>query len=348
MPTGYTNSPAEFQQCMVFILQDEIPHTTNIFIDDLPIKGPVSAYLDENDEPETLPENPGIQCFIWEHAVDVNRIMRRIEESGATFSAKKTQICCPEVVIIGHKCTPEGRLPNDDRVSKILNWPPPSTVKEARGFLGLCGTVRIWIKDYSHLAHPISELWRKSEEFVWDERRQKAYDTLKKLVSSAPALNPIDYASELPVVLSVDSSYIAVGAILAQMDEQGRKRPAQYGSIPMNERESRYSQPKLELYGLFRALRNFWIFLIGVKNLHVEVDAKYIRGMLNEPDLQPNAAINRWIQGILMFGFTFIHVPATKHVGPDALSRRPLGEGEIIEDEDDDDDSDTDFSIDDE
>ena len=160
MPTGYTNSPAEFQQCMVFILQDEIPHTANIFIDDLPIKGPVSAYLDENDEPETLPENPGIRHFIWEHAVDVNRIMHRIEESGATFSTKKTQICHPEVVIIGHKCTPEGRLPNNDRVSKILNWPPPSTVKEARGFLGLCGTVQIWIKDYSHLAHPISELWR--------------------------------------------------------------------------------------------------------------------------------------------------------------------------------------------
>jgi hypothetical protein len=60
MPTGYTNSPAEFQQCMVFILQDEIPHTANIFIDDLPIKGPASEYLNENDEPETLPENPGI------------------------------------------------------------------------------------------------------------------------------------------------------------------------------------------------------------------------------------------------------------------------------------------------
>ena len=60
MPTGYTNSPVKFQQCMVFILQDEILHIANIFIDDLSIKGPASGYLDENDEPETLPENPGI------------------------------------------------------------------------------------------------------------------------------------------------------------------------------------------------------------------------------------------------------------------------------------------------
>ena len=67
----------------------------------------------------------------------------------------------------------------------------------------------------------------------------------------------------------------------------------------------------------------------------MEVDAKYIKGMLNEPDLWPNAAINRWIQGILMFHFTPIHVPATKHVGPDALSRRSLGEGEIVKEDDD-------------
>jgi hypothetical protein len=86
--------------------------------------------------------------------------MHRIKESGATFSAKKTQICRPEVIIIGQRCMPEGRLPEDGKVSKILNWPPLSTMKEARGFLGLCGTVQIWIK-YSHLARPISELWRK-------------------------------------------------------------------------------------------------------------------------------------------------------------------------------------------
>ena len=62
------------------------------------------------------------------------------------------------------------------------------------------------------------------------------------------------------------------------------------------------------------------LHIYGVKELHVEVDAKYIKGMLNEPDLQPNATMNRWIQGILMFDFKLIHVPADKHRGPDALS----------------------------
>ena len=96
-------------------------------------------------------------CYIWEHAVDVDRIMHRVKRSGATFSPKKTQICLPEVLIVGQKCTPEGRLPDVDKISKIMNWPPLTTQKEARGFLGLCGTVRNWIKNYSTLAQPISE-----------------------------------------------------------------------------------------------------------------------------------------------------------------------------------------------
>lgn len=335
MPTGFTNSPAEFQRCMLFILKDEIPNVANIFIDDLPIKGPVTQYLTADGVPETLKENKGIRRFIWEHALDINRVMHRVKRSGATFSPKKTQICLPEVLIVGQRCTPEGRLPDDEKVSKILNWPPLSTPKQARGFLGLCGTVRIWIRDYSTLAQPISELWRQKVEFVWDDRRQKAFDTLKKIVSSAPALRPIDYQSDNAVIIAVDTSFKAMGMVLLQEDEDGRRRPARYGSIPMNERESRYSQPKLELYGLYRALRAWRLYLVGVKKLMVEVDAKYIKGMLNEPDLQPNAAINRWIQGILMFDFTLVHVPGLKHIAPDALSRRELGEGEqIIEDDD--------------
>ncbi|KAI0339179.1 hypothetical protein BDW22DRAFT_1298427, partial [Trametopsis cervina] len=147
------------------------------------------------------------------------------------------------------------------------------------------------------------------------------FNTLKLAITHPPALRPVDYTSSNVVVLSVDSSFIAVGFILSQYDEANKKRSARYGSIPMNEREARYSQPKLKLYGLYRALRAYRLYLIGVQKLQVEVDAKYIKGMLNEPDLQPNATINRWIQGILLFDFELLHVPAERHKGPDALSR---------------------------
>ena len=81
----------------------------------------------------------------------------------------------------------------------------------------------------------------------------------------------------------------------------------------MTKCESRYSQPKLELFGLYQALQHWRLYIIGVRNLQVEVDAKYIKGMLNEPDLQPNATINQWIQGILLFNFALVHVPADRH-----------------------------------
>ena len=72
----------------------------------------------------------------------------------------------------------------------------------------------------------------------------------------------------------------------------------------------------------FRALRACKLYLIGVRNLIVEVNAQYIKGMLGNPNIEPSASINRWIIAILMFHFTLVHVPGTLH-GPDGLSRRP-------------------------
>ena len=50
--------------------------------------------------------------------------------------------------------------------------------------------------------------------------------------------------------------------------------------------------------------------------------------MLNNPDIQPNASMNRWLAGIQTFNFKLRHVSATKHQGPDGLSRRRKGEDE--------------------
>jgi hypothetical protein len=334
LPQGFTNSPAEFQKCMLFILQDEIPDVANIFIDDLPIRGPKTQYLDSNGHPETLRENPGIRRFIWEHAGDVHRIMHRVKCAGVTFAPKKAQICKPEVIIVGHKCTPEGRLPEDDKVKKILDWPVPTNTTEVRGFLGLCGTVRIWIKDYSLITRPLVALYKKDAKYIWTEECTASFNKLKKLISSPPALRPIDYKSDNPIIVSVDTSKIAIGFILSQLDENGKKRPARYGSLPVSEVESRYSQSKLELYGLYRALRHWRLYIVGAKKLTIEVDAKYIKDMLKNPDLQPSNVLNRWIQGILTFDFKLVHVPGSKFKGPDGLSRRPRAENEqVIEDD---------------
>ncbi|KAI0037427.1 hypothetical protein FA95DRAFT_1477644, partial [Auriscalpium vulgare] len=127
------------------------------------------------------------------------------------------------------------------------------------------------------------------------------------------------------VILAVDTSPIAVGFLLCQADAddpKSRKKRwyARFGSIALNDREARFSQPKLELYSLFRALRALKIYLIGVRNMVVEVDAHYIKGMLDNPDIEPLASMNRWIIAILMFHFVLVHVPGLSH-GPDGMSR---------------------------
>ena len=110
--------------------------------------------------------------------------------------------------------------------------------------------------------------------------------------------------------------------------------PSRYGSIAWNKQESRYSQAKIELYGVYRCLRALRIYLIGLPTFNIEVDAKYIKGMINNPDIQPNNAMNRWIAAILLFTFELVHVPGKLHGGPDRLSRRKGVEGDVEERED--------------
>lgn len=90
-------------------------------------------------------------------------------------------------------------------------------------------------------------------------------------------------------------------------------------SITLNDCEVRFSQLKLKLYGLYRSLHALKLYLIGLHNLVVEVDAKYIKGMLSNPDIAPMASINRWIISILTFHFILVYVPGAFH-GPDGLS----------------------------
>jgi hypothetical protein len=53
------------------------------------------------------------------------------------------------------------------------------------------------------------------------------------------------------------------------------------------------------------------------------MDAKYVNGMINNPDLRPNATINCWIAGILLFHFKLVHISADQHAGLDRLSCHP-------------------------
>ena len=99
--------------------------------------------------------------------------------------------------------------------------------------------MHIWIEDYSLIARPLIKSVRKEKKFIWDDRRQQAFDKLKQCIILASALRPIDYQSEKPVYISIDLSNIAVEFILAQEDEKGKRHPARFRSLPFIEIEAR-------------------------------------------------------------------------------------------------------------
>ena len=109
------------------------------YVDDVPIKGPINEYRLPDGGYMTIPQNSGIRRFVWEHFQNVNRIVQRMKYSGGTFSGTKAVICKREITVLGHRCTPEGRLPDESQVSKIVKWGPCKDLKDVGAFLGTIG-----------------------------------------------------------------------------------------------------------------------------------------------------------------------------------------------------------------
>ena len=72
LPMGWSNAVPIFHDDVTYTLQPEIPKITEPYMDDVSVKGPPTRYIQENGEPETIPENSGIRRFVWEHFQDLN------------------------------------------------------------------------------------------------------------------------------------------------------------------------------------------------------------------------------------------------------------------------------------
>ena len=136
----------------------------------------------------------------------------------------------------------------------------------------------MFILNFTKRTNPLVHLTQKGVLFNFGPEQLAAQKDLKEALLASPALRPLNYTLESPVILAVDTSSIAIGFYLCQEDPTNPKRRffTRFGSIPLNDQEQCFLQPKLELYGLFRALCAYKIFIVGVRNLIVEVDARYI------------------------------------------------------------------------
>ena len=273
---GYTNVVQVYQSDMSFILQEEISDYTYPFIDDLPIKGVVECYEHPDGTYETILDNLGIRRFIWEHLQNVYHILQHLKVVNITVLAKKFVLATPDATIVGHKCTFEGCIPHNKKVQKIHNWPQCQNITQVCGFLGVCGVICIFIKGFASIARLLVNRTWKGVSFMWEEPQRIVMQRLKDAICLSPALRHLDYTSKCEVILAVDTSKTAVRYILSQEGEDGKRVPNHFRSLTLMDVESRFLQAKLELYGLFRALRAVQIFIFGVADLTVEMDAKYI------------------------------------------------------------------------
>ena len=329
LPMGWTNSVACFQRVIVKVLWEHLEHAKP-FIDDVGIKGPKSRYGD-------VEIFPGMRKFVWEHLQILRGILGDIWRSGLTISGKKSAFAMPAITIVGMLCTADGRQPDRKKVQKILDWPTPRSVREARGFIGICVYYRIFVRGFSVTAAPILELFRKSTVFSWNAARQDAMDQLKKQLTEAPILISLDFSpSALPIHLTVDASKVGWGAVLQQDQSDGTRRPARFESGIWSDVEQKYDAVKLECRGLLKALKKFRFWLFG-RHFMMETDVQTLVWLVNQPpnDL-PNAMLTRWLTYIRLFDFDVRHVQGRKNGVADSLSRR----GKAPEDDEDDGDDD--------
>ena len=112
------------------------------------------------------------------------------------------------------------------KIAGIATWPTPTSVKQVRSFLGFCNFYQPFIYQFSHIARPLNKLTRKDTPWTWGERQQEAFETLRKRITSEPVLKQPQLEQQFEV--EVDASGYAIGAVLMQRDEKGKRHPVEH------------------------------------------------------------------------------------------------------------------------
>ena len=153
---------------------------------------------------------------MMEHLINVNRIVQRIKYCGATFSGHKSILCAGEIMVVSHLCSYEGWMPITERIKIISDWAPCIDQSQLRAFMGTVGGLRIFIPNFSRRARNLMKLLRTKVPWEWGTDQDEGMQVLKEGCLVVEALKPIDYKNEGNVVLTVDTSYIAVGYYIYQ------------------------------------------------------------------------------------------------------------------------------------
>jgi hypothetical protein len=220
----------------------------------------------------------------------------------------------------------KGIRTDPEKVKAILEWATPTTVKAVRSFLGFANFYRRFIRNFSAIVAPLTDLTRKDHSFRWTDKAERAFQHLKKLFTTAPILMQFDPDRE--TILEADSSGWSTGGVLSQYDDDGLLRPCAYFSRKNSPAECNYKIYDKELLAIIRCLGEWETELASVQEFKIITDHKNLEYFTTLRRLSERQM--RWVHLLSRFKFTISYRPGAQAARPDALSRRQqdLPEGE--------------------
>jgi hypothetical protein len=295
LPFELTNAPAAFMDQTHRLFRDLLDKYVVIFIDDI---------LIYSKTPE-------------EHTTHLREVLGRLRSSRFYCKLSKCELWRSEVTFMGHVVSKKGLLMEQTKLQAVEQWPEPRDTGEIRSFLGLAGNYRRFVRNFAHIAAPLTDLLVKGAPYVWDDRQREAFQTLKRALYTAPILQPYD--PNQPCTVDIDASDFAVGAVLQQDTGVGLK-PVAYESRPLNKAERNYSAWDREQLAIVHATK-VWRHYLLEKPVTMRTDHRPLLHDLHLENMKLRH--HRWEEQLQLFDIQMEYRQGREHIVHDALSRRP-------------------------
>ena len=299
MPFGLTSSPSTFERLMELILVGLRFETCLIYLDDTIVYGRTFR----------------------EEMVRLEEIFRQFALAGLKLKPSKCVLFQKSVAYLGHIVSENGIETDPAKVERVCAWPVPENATEVRSFFGLASYYRRFVPNFASVARPLNKLTEANVDFAWTSECQVSFDTIKKLLSTAPVFSYPDFTAEF--ILDTDASNHGIGAILSQMKD-GIEHPVAFASRTLTKAEKNYCVTRKELLAVVEFTKHFRHYLQGPK-FRIRTDHAPLRSILKAKE--PEGQLARWIEFLSPFDYEIEYRAGQRHQNADAMSRRPCSDG---------------------